>query len=108
MRLRVPAQLERQLAELQGSQSAVTGGVMIVPRMATPEEWEAEAQPQQRALMEWSMVTHGGAEVRKPAPEPMTAQQERAFEHQVHASRNLGLTEEKKAERAYAKARTVR
>lgn len=97
--------MERQLAELRGSNGASKGGILRVPRMATPDEWQAEAQPQQRALMEWSMETHGGVQIRQPAPEPMTAQQEHDYQHYLHNSRNLGLTPEQRAERAYAKAK---
>jgi hypothetical protein len=54
--------------------------------------------------MKWSSENHSGAEDSEPAPAPMDAEQERAFEHDMHASRHLGLTEEQKAAKAYAKA----
>lgn len=106
MRLRVTDSMYRQLAELRGSLAAPKGGVMQVPRRLSIEEWEAQAEPHQRDLMEWSMTTHGGAHVREPAPEAMTADQERAFLQDVETTKRQRkpMTEEQRAAYAYAKA----
>jgi hypothetical protein len=74
--------------------------------MATPEEWEAEAQVQQAALMAWSMETHSGVAVSEPAPEPMEADQERKFQHHTEQLRKqrAPLTDEQVAATAYARA----
>ena len=58
--------MRRELRALRNSKTAQKGGVMIVPRMGSPEAWEAEAEEHQRALMGLTMEEHNGAEVREP------------------------------------------
>ena len=98
--------MRRELAKLRDSKRAERR-VMVVPAMASSmEEWEAEAIEQQRALLDWTRDEHSGAEVREPDPEPMTADQERVFNQQMHASRRQegSMSGEQRAARAYAKA----
>lgn len=103
MKLRVDS-IRRELAELRGSKRAAKGGVMLVPRMLTPDEYEAEAVEHQTALMSWSMEAHSGADIRDSLPEPMTADQERTFHQQLHASRHSGKSFDERAAGAYRKA----
>ena len=102
-RLRVTAGQKKQLADARGAQGiARRGGVMVIPRMADPDEWEREATEAQARL-----IAEARDDPRFIAPEPapvMTAPQEREYQHQYKASRHLGLTDEQRAARAYEKA----
>lgn len=109
-RLSIPAELKRQLADLQGSNGAIKGGVMRVPPQLSIDAWQLEAERHQLDLMSWSAGTHGDAQIQQSVPEPMTAQQEREFQHTNEALRRqrAPMTDEQRAAQAYARATRVR
>jgi hypothetical protein len=98
-RLRVTASQKRHLADARvATGMARRGGVMIVPGIASIEDWEREAMASQAKLIAEARDDPRYA-IEEPPP-PMTAKQERDFQHSLPASRYLGLTDEERAARA--------
>jgi len=62
---------------------------MVVQGILGIADWKAEAEPLQRALVEWAMTTPGGAQVNEHVPAPMTAHQERALSVEFSFGRDL-------------------
>lgn len=59
-RLRVPASIRKQLADLRDPQGKARAGIMIVPQMLSIEEWQTQAVPhQQRLIAEARSDMHG-------------------------------------------------
>lgn len=68
-KLRVTATMRRQLADLRGERGQVRkGGVMLVPPILPPDEWEAIAAPMQDKLIQDSYEDR--AQRAKLNPEP--------------------------------------
>lgn len=105
-RRRITAAQRKHLAQLRESGTGAhfrLGGMMIVPGIATPEAWEAEATVSQARLMADARDDPREHVVAEPEP-VMSAEQERTFAHQLHSSRWTGKPVDERAEQAYRKA----
>lgn len=68
-RLRVTATMRRQLADLRGERGQVRkGGVMLVPPILPPDEWEAIAAPMQDKLIADSWEDRAQRDKLNPEP----------------------------------------
>ena len=106
-RLRITATMKKRLAQEHDAKgNKRRGGIMLVPRMLTPDEWEQLAVPMQQRLTADVREFVDGPQAQEPAPPPLDAAQEHAYRVHMETMKRqrLPLTEEQRAARAYARA----